>query len=187
MANLGGTFDASAVEPSVPMEILPPGKYQVQIVKSEMKDTKGGSGQMLALEMEILDGTAKGRKLWDNLNLVNSNATAQEIAQRALSAICHAVGKMQVSDSEELHFMPLIATVSVEPDKRDEHLPAGNPAKRMQNRVKGYSAAGGQTASFTGAPRPATVSAAPAAATSAPAAKPAPAPAAANAPWRRSA
>ena len=40
-----------------------------------------------------------------------------EIAQRTLSAICHATGLMQVDDSEQLHLIPLIADVKVQPPK----------------------------------------------------------------------
>lgn len=137
-----GSFDATSVEPSAPIEILPPGKYPVQIVKSEMKDTKAGTGQLLALEMEIIDGPAKGRKLWENLNLVNPNPQAQEIAQRTLSAICHAVGRLQVSDSEELHFKPMIATVEVEPEGPDKN----GIHRKERNSIKGFSAASGATA-----------------------------------------
>jgi hypothetical protein len=142
MASLGGTFDATNVEPSAPIEILPPGKYPVQIVKSEMKDTKAGTGQLLALEMEIIDGPSKGRKLWENLNLVNPNPQAQEIAQRTLSAICHAVGRLQVSDSEELHFKPMIALVEIEPEGPDK----SGVHRKARNSIKGFSAASGATA-----------------------------------------
>ena len=140
MAFLGGNFDATSVEPSSPMEILPPGKYPVHIIDSEMRETRSG-GQMLKLTMEVLDGPSKGRKLWDNLNLVNANPQAQEIAHRTLSAICHATGKMQVQDSEELHFRPMIATVEVGIDDRDKALPPDE--QRKQNRIKGYSSADG--------------------------------------------
>src|SRR3954469_14709774 len=101
MANLGGTFDATGVEPSAPREALPPGDYTVQIVQSEMRVTKAGNGRMLWLDMEVLEGQLQGRHVYDQLNLVNANPTAVEIAQRTLSAICHAVGKLQVADSEE--------------------------------------------------------------------------------------
>ena len=99
MAFLGETFDANNVAPSVPFEVVPPGKYVVQIVKSAMEPTKSGNGEALNLEMEIMEGPHAGRKVWDGLNLRNTNAQAVEIAQRTLSAICHAVGKLQVSDS----------------------------------------------------------------------------------------
>ena len=182
-------FDASGVEPAAPLELLPPGKYVAQIVQSEMQPTKLGDGQMLCLELDILEGPHRGRKLWDRLNLVNRSQQTMEIAQRTLSAICHAVGQIQVSDSEQLHFRPMLVSVNVEYDNRDERLPAEE--RRRQNKVKGYAATGGA--------RPAA--AAPAQVATAQAARPgptAPRPASAppstapstvpsTAPWRRTA
>ena len=117
MAQLGATFDATTVEPNKPFEPVPPGQYLAQIVNSEMRPTKDGTGQYLWLELDVLEGAFAGRKLFDRLNLVNANPTTVEIAQRTLSAICHAVGKMQVDDSEQLHLIPLIVDVKVQPPK----------------------------------------------------------------------
>ena len=143
-------FDASSVEPAVPLDLLPPGKYRAQIVQSEMQATKQGDGQMLCLEFDILDGPQHGRKLWDRLNLVNRSQQTVEIAQRQLSAICHAVDRIQVTDSEQLHFKPMMLTVTVELDNRDNQLPAEQ--RRKQNRIKGYAAAAASTASAAAAP-----------------------------------
>ncbi len=126
MAQLGGTFDASQVDPNQPHEALPPGDYRVQIIASEMRVTKAGNGQYLWMELEVLDGVMAGKKLFDRLNLVNPNRQAEEIAQRTLSAICHAVGRMQVADSEELHFKPMVVKVAVD--------------KEGYNQTKGYKA-----------------------------------------------
>ena len=117
MVSFTQTFDASTVEPSSSYDVLPPGKYLAQIVASEMRVTKDGNGQYLYLEIDILDGQYAGRKLFDRLNLVNANPDTVQIAQRTLSAICRAVGKMQVSNSEQLHLLPLIADVRVRPPK----------------------------------------------------------------------
>ena len=117
MASFGHTFDASSIEPSTGYEVLPPGKYLAQIVASEMRVTKDGHGQYLYLEVDILEGQYAGRKLFDRLNLVNANPDTVQIAQRTLSSICRAVGKMQVSNSEQLHLIPLIADVRVRPPK----------------------------------------------------------------------
>ncbi|MBF0093947.1 MAG: DUF669 domain-containing protein [Alphaproteobacteria bacterium] len=117
MANLGANFDATGVEPNKPFEVLPPAKYVVQIVSSEMRVTKDGMGQYLCLELDVLEGEFAGRKLFDRLNLVNNNVQTVEIAQRTLSAICHATGRMQVQDSEELHLIPMLADVRVQPPK----------------------------------------------------------------------
>ena len=117
MASFGQTFDASSIEPSTGYDVLPPGKYLAQIVASEMRVTKDGLGQYLFLEVDILDGQYAGRKLFDRLNLINANPDAVQIAQRTLSSICRAVGKLQVSNSEQLHLIPLIADVRVRPPK----------------------------------------------------------------------
>lgn len=117
MASFGHTFDASAVEPNTGYEVYPPAKYLVQIVASEMRPTKDGHGQYLFIELDILDGPYAGRKIFDRLNLVNANPDTVQIAQRTLSAICRAVGKLQVSNSEQLHLIPLIADVRVRPPK----------------------------------------------------------------------
>ena len=117
MAQFHTTFDATSVEPLKPHEILPPGKYLVQIVASEMRPTKDGNGQYLWLELDVLEGQYAGRKLFDRLNLVNANPQTVEIAQRTLSAICHATGKMQVSASEQLHLQSMRVEVRVQPPK----------------------------------------------------------------------
>jgi len=126
-------FDATTIDPNQPFEVIPAGKYRVQIVASEMRATKDGNGQYLWLEEEILDGDYQGRKLWDRLNLANANQQAVEIAQRTLSALCHAVGELHVADSDQLHFKPMIATVRVRPAKGDYD---------ASNEIRGYEADG---------------------------------------------
>ena len=117
MARFDTSFDATSVEPTTAYELLPAGKYRAQIVESEMRVTRNGMGQFLWLMLDILDGEQKGRKIFDQLNLVNPTPTTVEIAQRTLSAICHATGKMHVSDSEELHLIPMTIQVKIRPAK----------------------------------------------------------------------
>jgi hypothetical protein len=184
MAQLNATFDATGVAPAAPLELLPPGRYAAQIVNSEMRPTRAGNGQYLWLELDVIEGPHQGRKLWDQLNLVNTNPQTVEIAQRTLSAICHAVGQMQVSDSEALHFRPLQVTIAVEADSRDKHLPPHE--QRKQNRVKGYGPLGGAPARPAAAPARPAAAPAPAPTTRAAAAPARPAaPTTATPPWRR--
>lgn len=183
MANLGSTFDATTVDPNAGYELFPPGRYTVQIVQSEMRPHRNGQGQGLSLEMEILDGPVTGRRMFDRLNLVHANQQTVEIAQRTLSAICHATGKMQVQDSEELHLVPMVADVTVAPPKN---------GYGEQNRIR-YRPLNEPAAQ----PHPARAPAQPPAQATAPAARPQPAPAAqqakpatagfATAPWKRQA
>lgn len=132
MANL--QFDATHIDPTPRFDPLPAGDYAAIITESETRTTKDGSGQYLQIKIEVQGGEFAGRVLFDRLNLWNNNRQAQEIAQRSLSQICHAVGVMQVNDSQELHHKPLIATVKVRP-ARDNY--------EASNEIKGYKAAAG--------------------------------------------
>ena len=169
MASLNGTFDATTIEPAAAFDIVPPGNYVAQIIKSGMKDTQTG-GQMLEIELDIVDGEYANRKLWDRLNIVNANATAQEIAHRTLSAICHATGVLAVTDSEQLHFKPMLVTVKVRPERTD---PKTGKTYQPSNEIKGYASANGAS------PAPAK------AAFASPTAAAAPAPVTKKGPWQR--
>lgn len=133
MANLSG-FNANSITPATSYEAIPAGSYTAMITESEMKATKAGTGEYLQITLQIIDGEHSGRKLWDRLNLNNPNATAVEIAQRTLSAICHAVDVLEPQDSLDLHDIPLVVKVGVEQDKQDGS---------MRNVIKGYSASSG--------------------------------------------
>ena len=172
MASFGTTFDATGIDPMKPLEVLPPGKYPAQIVNSEMRLTRDGMGQYLHLEIDVLDGPYRGRKLFDRLNLVNANTQTVEIAQRTLSVICHATGRLQVQDSEELHLIPFLAVVQVQPPRNGY----GESNKVRYQPLEGAA--------------PAAQPAQPARPAAAPSAMPAPAAAASGfktAPWKRSA
>ena len=170
MANLGN-FDATTVDPAKSADVLPPGKYVVQIVASEMRVTKDGMGQYLWLELDVLEGDSLGRKLFDRLNLVNNNPSTVEMAQRTLSAICHATERMQVQDSEELHLIPMLADVRVQPPKNG-YGESNTIRYQPLDHVAAAPAPATRPAAATQPAKPATQSAQP---------RPA------SAPWRRSA
>ena len=127
-------FDARTVAPNEAFEPIPAGWYNGKIVESEMKATANGQGAFLALTIQIIDGQYANRKVFDRLNLQNQNAVAQEIAYRTLSAICHATGVIQVTDSSQLHGIPMQVKVSLRPAG------PGNDGKMYEanNEVKGY-------------------------------------------------
>lgn len=132
--NLSG-FNAADVAPQDSFDPLPAGWYPVIISESEFKPTRKNDGQYLQLELTVIEGDHEGRKVWDRLNLDNPNQTAVEIAQRALSAICRAVGVMAPNDSAELHDRPFEVKLSVRPAK---------DSYEAANEVKGYRSIGGE-------------------------------------------
>lgn len=121
-------FNAAEIEPSAPRGTIPAGKYKAVITASEERPTKAMTGTKLALTLQIIEGPHQGAYLYDNLNVNNPSATAQEIAQRQLSAICRAVGVYTPNDSSDLHNKPLMVTVKVENSEQ----------YGAQNKIGGY-------------------------------------------------
>ena len=109
-------------------DAIPAGTYTAQIIRSEMKDTKAGTGQFLELRLQILDEPHTGRLIFERLNLINPNEVAVKIAQKTLAQICKAVGVLEVEESEELHAREMIVEVIVEPAKGD--WPESNSIKK---------------------------------------------------------
>lgn len=174
MSNLN--FNAAEVEPQDAFTPLPAGEYLVMATDSEIKPTKNGTGQYLQLAYQVIDGHYKNRLIFDRLNIQNQNQTAQEIGQRALSALCHAVGVLQVQDSAQLHNIPFIVRLAV---RKDEQYGDSND-------VKAYKSANGATPAVSTRPAASTQPAKPYnagsyAEKSGPHTNPAPAPAAAGA------
>ena len=116
MADLGGEFDATKVDPNQGFDAIPAGDYRACIVASEVKPTKANDGRFLKLTIQILDGQFQNRKLFENLNLWNKSEEAVKIAQGTLSAIARAVNVLQVRDSSSLHNKPFTISVRVKAD-----------------------------------------------------------------------
>ncbi len=123
-------FNAEAIEPQSDFSPLPVGNYTVVITQSEMKPTKSGNGQYLQLTLQVVEGEFKNRLIFDRLNIQNANDVAQQIAQKALSSICRAVGVMHPKDSEELHDKPFSVKIGIRPASGEYG---------ESNIVKGYS------------------------------------------------
>jgi len=115
MTKLDKKFDANEVDPNTSYDLLEADWYPAQLEKSEIKRTKADDGSYLSLMFKIIDGKAKGRTVFTNLNLDNPNPVAVEIAERNFSALCHAVGVLVVKDTKQLHGKPLAIKVGISP------------------------------------------------------------------------
>lgn len=135
-------FNATQVKPNTALEALPTGIYPVIITRSEEKPTKSGSGSYIELEMTVQGGEFAGRKVFDRLNTNNPNQQAVDIAYATLSAICHVVGRLQITETMQLHGIPFKVVVAKVPrdDKPDQ----------MSNEVKGYKDINGNDPGFAG-------------------------------------
>ena len=146
MVEFTQTFNPAEVpEDDRNFEPIPAGTYKLQVIESAIAPTSTGSGEMLTLMLEVVEGPFANRRIWDRLNIVNQNPDAQRIAQRNLADLCLAVGVAQLRNTEELHHKTFMGRVTVQPDKSGQYGP--------QNRVR-YSV-GKQGAPAAGGARPA--------------------------------
>lgn len=96
---------------------VPAGRYWVEVVESDIRQTKSGTGEYIYLVLRIVEGPYENRKIFDRLNYVNQNRKTQMIAQQALHNLCHSVGIYDdLGDTSRLHFKPLQVSVSIKPD-----------------------------------------------------------------------
>lgn len=133
MADLNG-FDATQVEPAGDFAPLPAGQYLCIATDSQMNPTKKGDGRYLQVELEVLEGEHKGRKLWDRFVLEHPNDRTVAIARSSLAGLCTAVGVTRPRDSAELHNVPVLVRVAC--TKRQD-------TGEITNTVKGYAKRGG--------------------------------------------
>ena len=97
-------------------EVIPAGKYKAMMVKSEMRDTKAGTGTYLNTQWQIVEGEFAGRVFFHMLTRTNPNPKAVEIGDAQIANICRATGVTAPSDSSELHDKPLIVKLVIKTD-----------------------------------------------------------------------
>ncbi|TXN33924.1 DUF669 domain-containing protein [Methylobacterium sp. WL19] len=162
MSDFMSSFDPTAVDTtdergSGDFSPLPNGDYLVQIIEAEMKDTSTG-GEMLRMTLEVLDGPQPGRRVWENLNVVNKNPDTEKYARRDLATIMAAIGQGPTNDLTLLCGRPFKVTLKTNPG-REYNGKTYDPS----NGVKRYHGKAGAPASKTPAAAPTPRPAAPAA------------------------
>lgn len=146
MAELGFEFNGPTEEPENDFDLIPPGKYMAQIVDTEVKGTAAGTGKILAVQWEIMEGRHERRRVFQNINYENASAGAQEIGQKQLGQITWALGIQRLRDTNDLHFKPALITVKI--GKMD-------PQYGQKNEISFVAAYSGGTGQQQQQPRPA--------------------------------
>jgi hypothetical protein len=136
MAFLDQTFEADAMPVSdKSYEPLPAGWYTASITGAELKNTKAGTGQYIAIRYDIIGPTHQGRIVFGNLNIRNPNPKAEEIGRQQLGEVMRAIGIAKVQDTDEL----IGGQLSIKVDIRSSEQYGD------QNEVKGFKAIAGST------------------------------------------
>jgi len=141
MANLSGiAMDKDVQESTGSFTVIPAGKYKACLVADELRDNNAGTGKVLAVKVQILEGQNSGHVLTDYINITNPNPKAQSIGQGTLKRICNLCGvTYPPQDTAGMMGKPLGVDVKVEEftsnNSVDEN---GNPKKLKSNKINAY-------------------------------------------------
>ena len=145
MAFLDEEFDASTVQVAQGQyEPLPAGWYQAKITDSELRTTKAGNGQYIAVRYDIAGPTHQGRVVYGNLNIKNPNPKAEEIGRQQLAELMGAIGLTKVRDTDQLIGGELEIKLAI---RKSEQYGDSND-------VKGYKSIAGSVAPALSTPEP---------------------------------
>lgn len=126
MAMLPSVFNAKDSEKMTDFTPLQPGWYEAEIVKSSIVDTKAGTGKYIKLQFKTTYN-GKPRFVFTNLNIINPNPIAEEIAKKELATICEACGVDEIEDTADLHNIQIGIRITIKP--ATAQWPAGNEIK----------------------------------------------------------
>lgn len=146
MAQLGETISVNdlPVSEAGNYDPLPVGWYTAHIAGAEIKATKAGDGQYIAVRYDITGPSHQGRVVFGNLNIRNASPKAEEIGRQQLGDIMRAIGLAKVSDTDEL----IGGSLSIKLDIKE-----AQGEYKARNEVRGFKAIEGSPTSFkTAAP-----------------------------------
>lgn len=93
---------------------LSAGRHRVIITATEALPTKAGDGGYAKFTLKDLDNAQVG---FDNLNIWNKSPVAVDIANKQLSAYCHAVGQFVLQDLDQLCNIPFQVEAAPQKDQ----------------------------------------------------------------------
>ena len=104
MALIGEIFDVSNLPSgnSGDFQPLPAGWYTATIGSADVKPTKDGTGQYIAIRYNVTGPTHAGRVVFGNINIRNKSPKAEEIGRQQMGDIMRALGASRISDTDQL-------------------------------------------------------------------------------------
>lgn len=138
MGDLSSLNIDPATDKDTSREPIPAGTYPVLVSEAVVKRTKDLTGHYLQLELIVIDGPHKERKLWDRINFQNTNDQAVQIARATLASICLALDLPTIADSQQIVGKVMDAKVVVRPASGQYE--ASNEVKKYLKHGGGASA-----------------------------------------------
>lgn len=160
MADLGFSFSYTEDDLKDDFAPIPEGTYDVEVVDTEVRRTKDGTGLFISTTLRVIDGEYENRRIFTNITVKSDNPKALGMGKKILGQLCNAIGMpvgFELENTNDLHNVPVKVVLYIQEAKN------GYPERNAVRAFKKIDDAGTPAA---------------AASTQAPPAKPA-------APWKR--
>lgn len=116
MVELTQEIDWQSAEDMPDFELIPNGKYMLEITGSVPKATKAGDGEYITFTIKILEGEFEKRLIFKNVNIKNKSEKAQNFGLSTLRSMCEAIGLQEkLKDTGQMHGIPFIGDVYTAP------------------------------------------------------------------------
>jgi hypothetical protein len=96
---------------------LPRGEYTLEIVESEIKETKSGSGYYLNLQLKVKAPIRAGAVVFQMITLQNQNAKAVEIGREQMDLLIHSCGFKSTPNLDQLKGQVVNAYLTIRKDE----------------------------------------------------------------------
>ena len=131
-------------------ELLPAGWYNCTIGGAELKNTKNGTGQLIAVKYSITGPTHQGRVVFGNINIRNQSTKAEEMGRQRLRELMSATGIFPLTNTDQFIGQNLSIRVAIQEAKTDAMTGETYDAR---NEVKGFKALSGAMPAASTVPR----------------------------------
>ena len=106
-------FDFSTDGIAERQEGLPAGEYTAVVEDSDFRPTKSGSGELISVTLQVIEGQHRGRKIFDNMNIKHEKEIVQKIGKESFAELLRACGKPRIKDTAEIHGIPILIRVGL--------------------------------------------------------------------------
>lgn len=109
-------FSLADVQPARDSLMLAEGDYKIQIISSDLKNSKANTSKCVYLEVLILDGELRGRTcnftiLVEHFGSLPNNRIAERIGREKIKALEAACGITNAVATEQFHNIPIICCI----------------------------------------------------------------------------
>jgi hypothetical protein len=156
MADISNMYNAANAPEDTGFDPLPAGWYDVEVDKTELRNTKAGNGSYISVQFRVQGPSHAGRVVFGTYNLANPNPKAVEIGHAQFRSLHTACGLPHITDTDQLIGRTCAIKLVV---KLDDHYGDKNEVKAARAQTGGSAPAharnGAPAPAPAGPPRPA--------------------------------